>query len=71
MDFTLKTYQNLIEALIKQGYCFQSFGEYIEKLPLLPSTSRIKFGTGSKGESRHTGSKMRFCFKNIYTQTIK
>ncbi len=31
MDFTLKTYQTLLKALIKQGFCFQSFCEYTER----------------------------------------
>jgi hypothetical protein len=30
MDFTLKTYQSLLKALIKQGYAFQTFQEFIE-----------------------------------------
>ncbi len=31
IDFTLKTYQTLLEALIKQDFCFQSFQKFLEK----------------------------------------
>ncbi len=37
IDFTLKTYQTLLEALIKQGFYFQSFQEYIELSESLPA----------------------------------
>lgn len=30
MDFTLKTYKNLLQALLNQNYTFQSFQEFIE-----------------------------------------
>jgi len=30
LDFTLKTYQSLLKALINQGYTFQPFQEYLE-----------------------------------------
>ena len=30
-DFTLKAYQSLLKTLLKQGYNFQTFQEYIEK----------------------------------------
>ncbi len=31
MDFTLKTYRNLLEALQKKGYYFQHFDQFLEK----------------------------------------
>ncbi|MBU8893853.1 MAG: hypothetical protein KOO66_13820 [Bacteroidales bacterium] len=31
MDFALKTYQSLLKVLLKQGYTFQTFQDYLEK----------------------------------------
>ena len=31
MDFTLKTYKSLLNALIEQGFLFQTFQEYLDK----------------------------------------
>lgn len=39
MDFTFKTYKTLLNALIQQGFVFQTFQEFIESYKGLASPS--------------------------------
>ncbi len=56
MDFTIKTYHQLLDSLVGAGYTFQTYREYVEKLEIRKQKTEVRDKKLEKREVRNDGN---------------